>query len=203
MSRTRDEPSADVDGVETFMASAIAPESMVAPAPGGLLGICPTFEAVLERYQAEIFRFAVHLTRNHADADDLYQETVLKAYRAFDRLDGEANHRAWLYRIATNAFLSDRRKRGRERPLDDLHAAMLPGETADDAARLDAGNLLREVDAFVASLPDKQRLALIQRKYHDLSYAEIADNLRSSEAAARANVHEALRKLRSQFGDRV
>ena len=176
---------------------------MAAPATGGLLGMCPTFEAVLERYQAEIFRFAVHLTRNHADADDLYQETVLKAYRAFDRLDGEANHRAWLYRIATNAFLSDRRKRGRERPLDDLQVEMLLGEAADDAARLDAGNLLREVDAFVASLPDKQRLALIQRKYHDLSYAEIADNLRSSEAAARANVHEALRKLRSQFGDRV
>ena len=185
------------------MASAVASESMVAPAAGGLLGVCPTFEAVLERYQAEIFRFAVHLTRNHADADDLYQETVLKAYRAFDRLDGEANYRAWLYRIATNAFLSDRRKRGRERRLDDLQAEMLPGEAADDAARLDAGNLLREVDAFVASLPDKQRLALIQRKYHDLSYAEIADNLRSSEAAARANVHEALRKLRSQFGDRV
>ena len=185
------------------MASAIASESLVAPADGGILGLCPTFEMVLERYQAEIFRFAVHLTRNHSDADDLYQETVLKAYRAFDRLDGEANHRAWLYRIATNTFLSDRRKRGRERPLDDVQATQLPGAATDDAARLDAGNLLREVDAFVASLPDKQRLALIQRKYHDLSYADIALNLRCSEAAARANVHEALRKLRSQFGDRI
>jgi RNA polymerase sigma-70 factor (ECF subfamily) len=186
------------------MASAVASESMTAPAAnGGLLGLCPTFEAVLERYQAEIFRFAVHLTRNHADADDLYQETMLKAYRAFDRLDGEANHRAWLYRIATNAFLSDRRKRNRERPLDDEQASQLPGVATDDAARLDAGNLLKEVDDFVAALPAKQRLALIQRKYHDLSYAEIAENLRCSEAAARANVHEALRKLRSQFGDRI
>ena len=193
----------DPDGARTFMASAVVSESMVAPADGGLLGLCPTFEMVLERYQTEIFRFAVHLTRNQADADDLYQETVLKAYRAFDRLDGEANHRAWLYRIATNTFLSDRRKRGRERPLDDVQASQLPGKATDDAARLDAGNLLREVDAFVASLPDKQRLALIQRKYHDLSYADIALNLRCSEAAARANVHEALRKLRDRFGDRV
>lgn len=193
----------DLDGARTFMASAVASESMVAPADGGVLSVCPTFEVILERYQTEIFRFAVHLTRNQADADDLYQETVLKAYRAFDRLDGEANHRAWLYRIATNTFLSDRRKRGRERPLDDLQASQLPGKATDDAARLDAGNLLREVDAFVAALPDKQRLALIQRKYHDLSYADIALNLRCSEAAARANVHEALRKLRSQFGDRV
>lgn len=193
----------DPDGARTLMASAVASESMVAPADGGVLGLCPTFEMVLERYQTEIFRFAVHLTRNQADADDLYQETVLKAYRAFDRLDGEANHRAWLYRIATNTFLSDRRKRGRERPLDDVQASQLPGKATDDAARLDAGKLLREVDAFVASLPDKQRLALIQRKYHDLSYADIAINLRCSEAAARANVHEALRKLRNRFGDRV
>ncbi len=186
------------------MASAVASESMVAPAAnGGIAGLCPSFETILDRYQAEIFRFAVHLTRNHADADDLFQETLLKAYRAFDRLDGEANHRAWLYRIATNAFLSDRRKRNRERPLDDAQADLLPGVASDHAARLDAGNLLREVDSFVASLPDKQRLALIQRKYHDLSYAEIAGNLRCSEAAARANVHEALRKLRGQFGDRV
>ncbi|MDQ3410812.1 MAG: RNA polymerase sigma factor [Chloroflexota bacterium] len=186
------------------MASAVASESLTTPvADGGLLGLCPTFEAVLTRYQGEIFRFAVHLTRNHADADDLYQETVLKAYRAFDRLDGAANHRAWLYRIATNAFLSDRRKRNRERPLDEARASQLPGAATDDAARLDAGNLLREVDAFVAALPAKQRLALIQRKYHDLSYAEIAGNLRCSEAAARANVHEALRKLRHQFGDRL
>jgi RNA polymerase sigma-70 factor (ECF subfamily) len=185
------------------MASAIASETLVAPADGGVLGLCPTFEAVLERYQSEIFRFAVHLTRNHADADDLYQETVLKAYKAFDRLDGEANHRAWLYRIATNTFLSDRRKRGRERPLDDVQVSLIPGEATDDAARLDAGSLLREVDAFVSSLPDKQRLALILRKYHDLSYADIAKNLRCSEAAARANVHEALRKLRDRFGDRV
>ena len=53
------------------------------------------------------------------------------------------------------------------------------------------------MESFVAALPLKQRLALIQRKYHELSYADIATNLGSSEAAARASVHEALRKLRT------
>ena len=166
-------------------------------------GGCPGFDDVLERFQAEIYRFAVHLTRNHADADDLYQETVLKAFRAFDRLDGAANHRAWLYRIATNAFLSDRRKRGREGSLDGERAEAIPATATDDAARLDARDLLAEVEVFVAALPPKQRVALVQRKYHDLSYAEIAANLRCSEAAARASVHEALRKLRDRFGDRL
>ena len=163
------------------------------------------FEDLLARYQAEIYRYAVCMTGNRADADDLYQETLLKAYRAFDRPDGIANHRAWLYRIATNAFLSERRKRGRERSLDEARVKTIAaaGEPADHAARLDARDLLREVEVFVAALPFKQRVALIQRKHHVLSYREIAANLRCSEAAARANVHEAVRKLRTRFGDRI
>lgn len=168
---------------------------------------CPpsalTFEEMLDRYQAEIFRYAMQLTRNQADADDLYQETLMKAYRAFERLDGEANYRAWLYRICTNTFLSDRRKRGREEMLDDVQAQAIPAASTDHAGRLDARDLLQEVSMFVDSLPPKQRVALTLRKYHELEYADIAATLRSSEAAARASVHEALRKLRDAFGDRI
>jgi RNA polymerase sigma-70 factor (ECF subfamily) len=162
-----------------------------------------TFDDVVERYQSEIYRFATHLTRNRVDADDLYQETLLKAYRAFDRLNGDANVRAWLYKITTNTFLSDRRKRNREQPLDQEWAEAIPGTHADDADRLDARDLLGEVDAFIANLPRKQRVALVGRKYHELSYSEIAAILRCSEEAARASVHEALRKLRHRFGDRL
>ena len=77
-----------------------------------------TFDETLARYGAEIYRFALHLTRNRPDADDLYQETALKAYRAWDRLPCDANHRAWLYRIATNTFLSEKRKTSRLRSLE-------------------------------------------------------------------------------------
>ena len=181
----------------------------VAMAPAEVAGrdqaraVCATFDDVLARHQHEIYRYATQLTRNRSDADDLYQETVLKAFRAFGRLDAAANHRAWLYRIATNAFLSERRKHGRVGQLDGAAAEAIPAAASDDAARLDARDLLVEVERFVAALPCKQRLALIGRKYHDLSYAEIAANLRCSEAAARASVHEALRKLRERFGDRL
>jgi RNA polymerase sigma-70 factor (ECF subfamily) len=162
-----------------------------------------TFDELVCRYQTEIYRYALHLTRNQTDADDLYQETLIKAYRAFDRIDGVANHRAWLYKIATNTFLSNRRKAGREAPLDETVEALLPAGEADQADSVDARDLLREVEAFVNALPAKQRAALIMRKYHDFDYAEIATNLKTSEGAARANVHEALRKLKDQFGDRV
>lgn len=162
-----------------------------------------TFDDLLDRHQAEIYRFAMQLTRNHADADDLYQETLIKAYRAFDRLDGAANHRAWLYRIATNTFLSGKRKAKREDPLDETLEAVLPADPVDHVAEFEAQDLLAEVQRFVAALPDKQRVALVLRKYHEMDYSEIAINLKCSEAAARANVHEALRKLRTCFGDRI
>jgi RNA polymerase sigma-70 factor, ECF subfamily len=162
-----------------------------------------TFADLVTRYQFELYGFALGLTRNRADADDLYQETLLRAFRAYDRLDGAANHRAWLYRIATNVFLSGRRRAGREGPLDEAAEVAIPEDQPDHASRLDARDLLREVAAFVDTLPEKQRVALVLRKYQGLGYDEIAAALQSSEAAARFNVHSALRKLRDRFADRL
>ena len=163
-----------------------------------------TFDETLARFGAEIYRFALHLTRNRTDADDLYQETALKAYRAWDRLPCDANHRAWLYRIASNTFLSDKRKTSRLRSLDaDEGVESIPAASRDDDGRLDAGNLLREVERFIEALPPKQRIALVQRKYLDIGYPEIAATLGCTEEAARRSVHEALRKLRERFGDRM
>jgi RNA polymerase sigma-70 factor, ECF subfamily len=162
-----------------------------------------TFNDVLARHQAELYRFTAHLTRNRAKADELYQQTVLDASRTFDRLDGTANRRAWLYTIATNAFLSDRSTRGHEGPLAEERMAELRGDSREHGARLGARELLHEVEDFVAALPRKQWVALVQRRYHDLSYAEIAATLCCSEAAARATVYEALRTLRVRLGDRL
>jgi RNA polymerase sigma-70 factor, ECF subfamily len=162
-----------------------------------------TFDDLLTRYQTELFRYALQLTRNRTDADDLFQETLLKAFRAFDRLDGAANHRAWLYRIVTNTFLDNRRRSGREQPLDEVVEVTVPAYQTDHAASLDARDLLAEVADFVDRLPAKQRVALVLRKYHGLGYDEIAAILDSSEGAARANVYEALRKLRERIGDRL
>ena len=189
-------------------AVAAAPAAAVRPASSAVLEPAAqgtfTFDETLARHGAEIYRFALHLTRNRPDADDLYQETALKAYRAWDRLPCDANHRAWLYRIASNTFLSDKRKSNRLRSLDaDGAAETLPAASRDDDDRLDAGTLLREVEAFIENLPPKQRVALVQRKYLDIGSAEIAAILGCSEEAARRSVHEALKKLRDRFGDRI
>jgi RNA polymerase sigma-70 factor, ECF subfamily len=169
---------------------------------GGATGTA-LFTDLIDRFGQEIYRFACQLTGNGNDADDLYQETLLKAFRAFDRLPGDANHRAWLYRICSNTLISDRRKHGRVTPMNDLMADTLADSTPDHAGALDARDLLKDVNRFVDDLPPKQRVALVLRKHHEYGYAEIAGILNSSEAAARANVHEALTKLRNAFAHRL
>lgn len=163
----------------------------------------PIFDELVSRLEPELRRYALRLTRDGDEADDLFQETMIKAFRAYGRLPADANRRAWLYRIATNTFLSDRRKLDRLESLDaqDLWEPAAP--EIDHGAAIDARALLADVERAVLLLPEKQRVALILRKYQEMGYAEIAVTLQCSEPAARANVHEALRKLKERFHERL
>ena len=137
-------------------AMAAPPMAAASPARAAVLepAVQATFDETLARHGAEIYRFALHLTRNRPDADDLYQETALKAYRAWDRLPCDANHRAWLYRIASNTFLSDKRKTSRLRSLDaEETVESIPAASRDDDGRLDAGNLLARSRRLYRSPP--------------------------------------------------
>src|SRR5215212_8545133 len=151
------------------------------------------FDDMVARFKDDIYRYAVHLTRNHVEADDLYQRTLLEAYYAFDQLDGTTNYRTWLYSLATSVFLSDRRTRGREEPIDMEWADENPLTLRKHAPHLDARTLHAAVKAGFATLPPRQRVALVQRMFHNLGYTEIAANLRCSEGEARASVYEVLR----------
>jgi RNA polymerase sigma factor (sigma-70 family) len=184
----------------TVPSSSVAPTAPIQAAHSWEGSASPTFDEVLARYQDAIYRYAFHLTRNRVAADEVYQETVLKAYREFDRLAESASHRPWLYRIATNAFLNNRHQRSNEGSIVEASTEFVPPKTA---VRLEAADLLAEVAALVANLPVRQRLALIQRMYHDLSYTEIAASLHCSEVTARTSVHQALRTLREHFGERL
>ena len=162
-----------------------------------------TFDDMLARFKDEIYRYAVHLTRNHAEADDLYQRTLLEASHAFDQLDGTTHDRTWLYALATSAYLSDRRTRGREESIAMERANESPRSLGNHVPRLDARNLHSAVEAGFAILPPRQRVALVQRMFHNLSYTEIAAILGSSDVVARSHVYDALRSLRTRIGNRV
>jgi len=158
---------------------------------------------VVQAAQKLVYRYLARVTRNQADADDLYGEVSLNGFRAWDRLPADANHRAWLFRIATNAFISQQRKRRREVGMDQDAGERIAAPDWDAAASIDADALLAEVGRQVAALPPKQRAALVLRKHHEWSYAQVAEHLGCSEDAARASVYQALRTLRAHFGDQL
>lgn len=151
-------------------------------------------------HRDEIYRYAWRMVGDAQDAQDLTQETFLRAYRAFERLEPDSNVRAWLYKIATNACLTFLKRRGRERTVS-LEVSSLSGQTETPPETVRRSELLREVAQAVEALPTRQRAAIVQRKYQDLSYAEIAASLGCSEDTARAHVYQGLRRLRAQFRD--
>ncbi|WP_110813020.1 RNA polymerase sigma factor [Pseudoroseicyclus aestuarii] len=115
--------------------------------------------------------FALSLTRNGAQADDLVQDTVVKAWTNFDKFKPGTNLRAWLFTILRNTFYSGRRKAQREVPdVDGVFTASLAEKPAHDG-RLQMNDFLR---AF-AKLPDEQREALALVGASGFSYEEAAD----------------------------
>ena len=155
------------------------------------------FGNVVAAHHDEIFRYLRRVIGPAGEAEDLSQETFLRAYRAYAALPKDANVRAWLFAIATNLaknhFRSEVRRR---RAYGEVQSAMR--ERADPApeaalASREAGTL---VERIVARLPLKQRLAFTQRKIHGLEYEAIGQNLGCSADTARAHVFQALRKIR-------
>ncbi|MCC7358609.1 MAG: RNA polymerase sigma factor [Anaerolineales bacterium] len=156
----------------------------------------PAFDTLLTIHGPALHAYLWRLLRDPADAEDALQETFLRAFRAYGRAADHPNHRAWLYRIATNVARTHQKRAARAAArasaLDPDLAAPGPG-VAEQAAQ---AQTLRAVAAAVAALPQQQRAALILRKYQELDYAEIAAALACTPAAARANVYQALKKLR-------
>ena len=159
-----------------------------------------SFEAVVEAHHPEIHRYLIRLTSRRSEAEDLAQETFLRAYRAYRRLPGDANVRAWLFAIATNLFRNHFRSEKRRAR---AHAVVKATRGEQDHAAPDGEAQGREtravVEAVVTRLPVKQQLAFVMRKVHDLEYGAIGESLDCSADTARAHVFQALRKIRQSL----
>jgi RNA polymerase sigma factor (sigma-70 family) len=149
----------------------------------------PPFQAFLDQYGASVLAFCRAMV-GPDDADDCFQETLIAAMRAYDRMDGR-NPRAWVLTIARRKAIDVHRARAR-RPEP---RAEVPEQAVHDDIDHDAPELW----VAVARLPPKQRAAVALRFAADLAYREVAEALGSSEEAARRNVHEGLKRLRERI----
>lgn len=160
------------------------------------------FSELLESHEREIYRFAYRMTGNPEDASDLLQETFLRAFRAFPRLPADANHRAWLFRIAhrqaLNLFRS--RKVRRAEPLEQALALVDSNGHPDSLSEM--RHLAQALRTLIHDMSPRQRCALLLKKYEGLSYAEVAEVLGSTEENARAHVYQAMKKIRNGLGSK-
>lgn len=160
----------------------------------GVMMAAPSLGELVERHRGPVLAYLVRLLGDREDAQDACQETFLRAHRAFTRLAPDSNHRAWLYRIATNSASNLRRRRRRHGRTAEVDVDTLPARASEPAA---ARERLRLVARAVEALPPRQRAALMLRRFQGLGYADIAAALGGTETAARANVYQALKKLRA------
>jgi RNA polymerase sigma-70 factor (ECF subfamily) len=158
----------------------------------------PDFQQVVESYWEEILAYLWRMYSGAPEAEDSFQETFLRAFKAYPQLDREANVRAWLYRIATNVARTDfkRSQNRRRREQTFAEGNSQPGKPTHE--KVQENLLLDQVVEMVSELPGKQRAAFMLRKYQGCSYAEIGVILECTEDAARANVYQALRKLKAE-----
>jgi RNA polymerase sigma-70 factor (ECF subfamily) len=156
------------------------------------------FETMVATHHGEIYRYLLRATGRPSDADDLSQETFLRAYRAYRALPKDANTRAWLFTIATNLSRNHFRALSRRRRAYTAMSAL--AVEADCAGLPDGVAVGREVgeavEGVIGQLPLKQKLAFLQRKIHGLDYDAIGRSLNCSAESARAHVFQALKKIR-------
>jgi RNA polymerase sigma-70 factor (ECF subfamily) len=158
------------------------------------------FEAVMTAHHAEIYRYLRRVTFRSAEAEDLSQETFLRAFRAYRALPEDANVRAWLFAIATNLFRNSLRSAKRRRAAHDTIKGQgheNPGDGPEGAAVFNEARAA--VEGVIGTLPTKQRAAFVLRKVHELPYEEIAESLGCSVDSARAHVFQAFRKIRHRL----
>ncbi|MGH7857464.1 MAG: RNA polymerase sigma factor [Candidatus Binatia bacterium] len=155
------------------------------------------FDTLVAKHHGEIYRYLCRATAKPGGAEDLTQETFLRAYRAHRTLPDDANARAWLFTIASNVAKNHGRSESRRLR---AHAVVRESRSETDGAGPESETLFNEartvLAAAVAGLPLKQRLAFTLRKVHDLDYEAIARSLDCSADSARAHVFQALRKIR-------
>ncbi|MCA9716290.1 MAG: sigma-70 family RNA polymerase sigma factor [Myxococcales bacterium] len=155
------------------------------------------FAELVRRHQGKVRGLLLRLTSDRTLADDLAQEAFLRAYRGLVGFEGRARFSTWLYRITYNVYLNHR---ARVRELaalpDGFESGAAAPETSMSPARAD---LRRDLDAAIASLPERYRAVVMLYYLEDVSYPEISEILSIPLGTVKTHLHRAKKMLRAHM----
>jgi RNA polymerase sigma-70 factor (ECF subfamily) len=163
------------------------------------------------QYAPQLFSGAMRMTRNRSDAEDLVQETYLRAYRSYATFEEGTNLRAWLFRIMTNTFINSYRSKQRrvqETEMNDIDNLYLYRSIAgsDVASRSAEDTMFElftddEVKAALEDLPEQFRLPVLLADVEDFSYKEIAEILDIPMGTVMSRLHRGRKAMQKALAD--
>lgn len=157
------------------------------------------FRQLIETFQRPVYQVIRRMVLIHEDADDLTQNTFIKAYKALDRFEGNSSLFTWLYRIATNESLTflEKKKKRFFFSLED-HQEKLEAYV-DSSPTLSGDEIQVKLQKSLLKLPDKQRLVFHLKYEEELSYEEISKITGTSVGALKASYHHAVKKIEQEL----
>lgn len=167
-----------------------------------------TSAIIFQQYRERIHRYILHLVRDEAEAEDLTQETFLRAHRRLETLQESAALAVWLYRIATHVCYDRFRESSYRHPGESLDGAAADSLDPAEAQHADTNALRLDqvveraemsacVQGFLEELPDDHRIAIMLHDLHGLTNPEVAQMLGCSLETVKIRVHRARRRLKA------
>ena len=161
------------------------------------------FTAIVARYSGRLYWHIRKMVIVHEDADDVLQNTFLKAWKGLETFKGEAQLYTWLYRIATNEainFLNQKRDRQMV-SLDDAENELSQSLYHD--AYFSGDELQLQLQKAILTLPEKQRIVFNMKYFDEMTYDDMSEILGTSVGALKASYHHAVKKIKEWFELRV
>jgi RNA polymerase sigma-70 factor (ECF subfamily) len=168
------------------------------------------FDTLVHRCHRQAYNIAYRLTGNHADAEDLTQEAFLRAYRFFDRYNRSMPFENWLYRIISNVFIDEMRKRPKakgqslDQPLANSHSESevrleIPDQSSDPAEMMMQFELDAPLQEALVTLPPDFRKTVILADVEGMSYEDISEAMGCSLGTVRSRLHRGRKMMRSRL----
>ena len=210
------EPASDKAAEAPGAAAATRPATPAEPPDeatllrGARRGDLEAYDALVRRYQERIYATVYHMTSNHEDANDLAQETFIKAFQALKSFKGGSSFYTWIYRIAVNKtinFLKQRKNRT-HMSLDDLdfnaeHDPDLLALVSDKTPRREAGlsELQEKLNAAMLKLSEPHRMVVVLHDVQGLPHDEIAEIMECNIGTVRSRLFYARQQLQAYLSD--